>query len=253
MTGTVRTRGFTLVELMFSLAVGAILLLAAAAFLGSSADGYAQVGGSVTAERESRMFIGEISSELGTAMFHEDMKLERSGMKWPAVHLGFLTLRPADAQAAENQIGDLCAVHYYLKDLTIAGRSVRCVMRGIRDSKQTFEALRTDAVNTLFTADEVLDEPIALRVVSLDAAPLVMDAAGKWVDAPQPLTEAPEAMRVRLVIVRPSLAGRLATTADWDGASAMAERELGDPAEAGRNKHLQVFESVLPFHSNELR
>lgn len=245
--------GFTLVELIFSLAVGAMILFAATAFLGSSADGYAKVGGSVSTERESRMLIREISSELSSAVFHEDMRIEQVGATWPTACFGFLTLRPADAQATDNQIGDLCAVHYYLKDLTIGGRKVRCVMRGFRDSKQTFEALRTDAMASLFIPDEVVDEPIALRVVSFDVNPLVADASGKWVVAPQPLVAAPEAVRVRLVIVRPSLAGRLATTVDWDGTSAMAVRELGNPSEVGRNKHLQVFESVLPFRSYEIR
>jgi prepilin-type N-terminal cleavage/methylation domain-containing protein len=253
MIRSARPYGFTLVELMFSLAVGAIILLAAVAFLGSSADGYARVGGSVSTERENRMLKGELSSELGSAVFHEDMKIDRTGTPWPKAHLGFPTLRPADAQSADNQIGDLCAVHYYLKDLTIGGRVVRCVMRGFRDSRQTFEALRADAVAGLFLPDEVADEPIALRVVSFDAEPLVMNASGHWEGAPQPLVAAPEAVRVRLVIVRPSLAGRLATTADWDGATAMAARELGDPAEARNNKHLQVFESVLPFRSHDVR
>jgi prepilin-type N-terminal cleavage/methylation domain-containing protein len=253
MIRTSRTNGFTLVELMFSLAVGAIILLAAAAFLGSSADGYARVGGSVSTERENRMLMGELSSELGSAVFHQDMRIERAGATWPTAHLGFLTLRPADAQSTDNQIGDLCAVHYYLKDLTIGGRSVRCVMRGFRDSKQTFEALRAEALDTLFLPDEVVDEPIALRAVSFDASPLVMDASGKWVDAPLPLAAAPEAVRLRLVIVRPLLAGRLATAADWDGTTALAARALGDPSEVHRNSELQVFESVLPFRSNEVR
>lgn len=248
-----RTYGFTLVELMFSLAVGAVVLLAAAAFLGSSADGYAKVGGNVSTERENRMIMSEISSELSSAVFHEDMRLERTGVTWPTAHLGFLTLRPVDAQSANNQIGDLCAVHYYLKDLTIGGRVVRCVMRGFRDSKQTFDALRNDTMGALFAPDDVMDEPIALRVVSFDANPLVMDASGNWVDAPQPLVDAPEAVRIRLVIVRPSLSGRLVAAADWDGTTAMAEREMGNPSEARRNAHLQVFESVLPFHSNEIR
>lgn len=253
MIRTTRTYGFTLVELMFSLAVGAVILLAAAAFLGSSADGYAKVGGSVSTERESRTLLGEISSELSSALFHEDMKIQRAGDTWPTAEFGFLTLRPADAQASNNQIGDLCAVHYYLKDLRIGGRTVRCVMRGFRDSKQTFDALRDEEVDTLFTPDEVADEPIALRVVSFDVNPLVLDEEGKWADAPQPLVEAPVAVRVRLVIVRPSLSGRLATTTDWDGTSAMAAREMGEPTEARSNKHLQVFESIIPFHRNEVR
>lgn len=253
MTHRSRTYGFTLVELMFSLGVGAIILLAAASFLGSSADGYARVRGSVSSERENRVLMSEMSTELSSAVFHKDMRLEQAGAAWPTAHLGFLTLRPADAQSEDNYVGDLCAVHYYLKDLTISGRVVRCVMRGFRDSKQTFDALGDDVADTLFEPDEVADEPIALRVVSFDVKPLLMDVSGKWVEAPQPLVDAPEAIRIRLVTVRPSLAGRLSTTSDWEGTSARAARELGDPAQMRSNKHLEVFESVFPFSRNELR
>jgi prepilin-type N-terminal cleavage/methylation domain-containing protein len=248
-----RTDGFTLVELMFSIAVGTVILLAAVAFLGSSADGYARVGGSISTERENRMLLGEIASELASAVFHEDMRWERTDGGWPSAHIGFLTLRPADAQSVDKQIGDLCAVHYYLGDLTIGGRVVRCVMRGSRDSKPTFDALRGHALDGLFAPDEMADEPIALRVVSFDAQALVMGVDGTWTAAPLPLAAAPEAVRIRLVIVRPPLAARLVTAADWDGATALAARELGPPAEIRRNKHLQVFECTLPFGRNEVR
>lgn len=245
------TFGFGLVELMFALAVGGVILLAAVAFLGSSADGYARIEGHLSGEREYRILMGEMTSELGSAVFHRGIRFEQAGQLWPSDELAFLTLKPADAQSADQQIGDLCAVHYYVRDVVIGGRAVRCVMRGVRDSKQTFDALRENAVDSLFTPDEVADEPIALRVVSFDVDPLVMDGSGRWVDAPLPLWEAPDAVRIRLVVVRPSVAGRLATAADWDGVSAMASRELGHPDEARRNARLQVFESVLPFHHYE--
>ena len=248
-----QSSGFTLVELLFSIAVGAIILFAAVSFMGSSAEGYARVGGNVANERESRFLLTEITSELDAALFHKDMRIESAQAGWARTHFGFLTLRPADAQSVEDHIGDLCAVHYYLKDIPMGGRSVRCVMRGFRDSKQTFQALRENKVGDLFTVDDMADEPIALRALSFEVDPLVLDADGKWIEAPLPLTAAPAAIRVRLVVVRPSLAGRLATSADWDGTTAMAARTLGNPDEARNHPDLQVFESILPFRSHEIR
>ena len=40
-------RGFTLIELMFSMAIGTIVLLLAATMLRTSGDGYERVGGNV--------------------------------------------------------------------------------------------------------------------------------------------------------------------------------------------------------------
>lgn len=252
MTQRIHADGFTLVELMFSMAVGTIILLTAASFLGASADGYARVGNNISNQRECRMLMGGISSEFRSAVFHKDMRIERNGTPWPTTHLGFLTLRPADAQSADHQIGDLCAVHYYLKDLTMDGRVVRCVMRGFHDSLDTFDALRGDTVDGLFLPDEDSDEPIALRVVSFDANPLVMGNSGHWEDAPLPLVKAPEAFRIRLVIARPPLAAKLVTSADWDGGTTAA-RGLGDPADAEHNADLEVIESVFPFRTHDVR
>lgn len=232
--------GFTLVELMFSLTVGAVILFAAVAMLGASADGYAQVGGQVSEEREYRMLMGGLASELASAVIHEDMRVERNDANWPAAQLGFLTLRPAAAQKAEQRIGDLCAVHYHVRDVTAAGRVERCLMRGFRDSGTTFDAARDNSVRKLFVPDARADEPIAQRVVSFDVVPQVMEAAGHWKDAPLPMSSAPEALRVRLVVASPGLAARLATSADWDAVDA-------------RDTGLEVFESVFPLSCHDDR
>jgi prepilin-type N-terminal cleavage/methylation domain-containing protein len=252
MTQRMHAGGFTLVELLFSMAVGTIILLAAASFLGASVDEYARVGNNLSDQRECRMLMGGISSEIRSAVFHEGMRIERNNTPWPTTHIGFLTLRPADAQSADHQIGDLCAVHYYIKDLTMEGRIVRCVMRGFRDSLDTFDALRGHAVDGLFLPREDADEPIALRVVSFDAIPLVMEDSGHWKDAPLPLLKVPEAFRIRLVIANPSLAAKLTTSADWDG-STTAARRLGNPADAEHNADLEVIESVFPFRHHDDR
>lgn len=242
-----RTNGFSLTELLFAMAVGTIILLAASAFLGSSTEGYSRITGNVSGERESRSLFSELSSELSSAVFQEDMAAVRDGSAWAKGRLAFLSLLPGDSQAREKHIGDLCAVHYYVGDLNVGGQVVRCVMRGFRDSKDVFDALHNDTVPGLFTPDPVADEPIVMRVVSFDVRPQVVDGNGRWVDAPVPVTSAPAAVKVRLVVARPSLSGRMRDVADWDGASPIAARDLGNPEEADRNPYLQVHESVIPF------
>lgn len=238
--------GFTLIELMVSMAVGSILLLAAASLLGSSGDNYERIGSGVAAEREARALITRLTSDLSAATFHKDAVFEKSAASWPADRIGFLSLQPADAQSDAGRIGDLCAVNYYLKDLSINGDSIRCLMRGFRESKDTFEALGNDSIPSLFTPMDPVDEPVAFGVVSFEARPKSRDASGKWIDWIPNDISAPEALETRLVVARRGLAARLKTTADWDGSVL-----LGPPAEPDRNKDLEVYSTMIRFGNHD--
>jgi prepilin-type N-terminal cleavage/methylation domain-containing protein len=245
-----QARGFTLIELMCSMAIGTIILLAAASMLGSAGDGYERVGGGVATEREARAVVTQLASDLSSATFHKDAVIEKSTTSWPADRLGFLSLQPAQAQSDKGRIGDLCAVNYYIKDLTISGRTVRCLMRGFRESKDTFKALGDNTVPTLFAGQANLDEPVAFGVVSFEARPRSRDASGKWIDWVKNDRTGPEALDTRLVLARRGLAGKLKQPADWDGAGSTGKL-LGEPAEAGRNKDLEVYGTLIRFGNDE--
>lgn len=245
-----KPRGFTLVELIAAMAIGTIILLAAASLLGSSGEGYERVGGGVATEREARALISQLGSDLSTAVFHKDGVIKKFSQPWPADSLGFLTLQPAAAQSDDGRIGDLCAAHYYIKDLDIGGKKTRCLMRGFRESKDAFAALEQDTLSSLFAARENIDEPIAFGVVSFEARPKSRDASGAWIDWVESDTKAPEAFEVRLVVARRELAGRLKTSADWDGGGA-AGKQLGFPPEADKNRYLEVYGAMIRFGNHE--
>ncbi len=147
-------------------------------------------------EREARALITRLTADLSTARFHKDGILEKSSATWPADRLGFLCLQPAQAQSDAGRIGDLCAVNYYIKDLSIGGKTVRCLMRGCRESKDTFKALEDDKVSSLFTERNQTDEPVAFGVVSFEARPKSRDPSGKWVDWARNDLTGPEALDV---------------------------------------------------------
>ncbi len=241
------SRGFSLIELMCSMLIGSILLLAAAALLGSAGDGYERVGGSVSAEREARALITQLTSDLSTARFHKDGVMKKSSTSWPADTLGFLSLQPEQAQTDEGRIGDLCAVNYALRDLTIKGRTVRCLMRGFRESKDTFKALENDKVASLFTARPDHDEPVAFGVVSFEATPKSLDESGKWIDWVKDDKIGPQALDVRLVIARRNLAVQLKQPVDWDGGGKL----LGEPTQAELNKNLEVYGTLIRYGNDE--
>ncbi|MEO5713164.1 MAG: prepilin-type N-terminal cleavage/methylation domain-containing protein [Luteolibacter sp.] len=239
---THKSRGFTLVELMFSMAIGTIVLLVAATMLGTSGDGYERVGGNVAAEREARALMAQVTSDLSTAYFHKDGLIEKSSSSWATDKIGFLTLQPSAAQSDDGHIGDLCAVNYYTKDLTMGGKTVRCLMRGFRESNDTFKALLGKTVDSLFK-EQVQDEPVAFGVVSFTATPRSKDSAGKWIDWVKSDTIGPDAFDVRLVVARRSLSGRLKTPTDWNGGAGV----LGTPDKADRNQNLEIYETTIRF------
>lgn len=228
--------GFSLVELMFSMAIGSMILILAASVLGSSGDGYERIGGGVASEREARALITRLASDLSSGRFHKDGVIVKSSAAWPVDRLGFLSLQPAHAQTDPSRIGDLCAVSYYVEDLNIGGKTVRCLMRGFRESGETFSALRGGSIAPLFAASAGLDEPVAFGVISFEARPKSRDADGKWVDWIKDDSTGPELIDVRLVLARRELSGKLKSPGDWDA--------VGMP---GRHKDLEVYATTLRF------
>jgi prepilin-type N-terminal cleavage/methylation domain-containing protein len=245
-----KQRGFTLVELLAAMAIGTIVLLAAASLLGTSGESYERVGGSVATEREARALLTQLSSDLSTAVFHSDGVFEKSSQSWPKDRLGFLSLQPESAQTENQRIGDLCAVHYYIQDLDIGGKKTRCLMRGFRESKETFAALGSGTIASLFTPRDQIDEPVAFGVISFEARPKSLDSSGAWIDWVANDTEAPAAVELRLVLARRELTGRLKTTSDWDGQGTTGT-QLGEPEDAAENRSLEVYKALIRYGNHQ--
>ncbi|MEO5916852.1 MAG: prepilin-type N-terminal cleavage/methylation domain-containing protein [Luteolibacter sp.] len=238
--------GFSLVELLFSMAIGSMILILAAGMLGSSGDGYERVGGTVATEREARALITQLSADLSTGLFQKDGKIDKSSAAWPVDSVGFLSLQPDQAQSDAGHIGDLCAVNYYIKDLPVGGKTLRCLMRGFRESKDTFDALRSDTVASLFAEQPQIDEPVAFGVVSFEARPKSLDAGGQWIDWVKNDTTGPDAFEMKLVVARRNLVGKLKLPGDWDGSGNTAAL-LGKADQVDRNKDLEVYATLIRF------
>lgn len=239
-------RGFSLIELMFSMAIGSIILIVAATLLGTSGDSYERISGGITSEREARAVITQLSADLATAVFHPYDIIEKSQATWPLDRLGFLSLQPETAQTESGRIGDLCAVNYYIKDLTYGEKNIRCLMRGFRESRDTFQALRDENPAPLFQLRPYLDEPIAFGIASFEARPKRRDNNGKWIDWIKNNIVGPEALEIKIIIARPSLTGKLKLPADWDGGGENGKL-LGNATHADKNKNLNTYATTLRF------
>lgn len=242
-SGTASPRsGFTLVEMMVTMAIGSIILFVAATILSRAGDGYDRGSGNVAAEREARAVLTQLSGDLAKAEWHKDTILENEGSGWKQGELGFISLQADDAQTEKKRNGDLCAIHYYIKDVVVAGTTVRCLMRGFRDSGDVFPALRgSGSFDSLFTEEDA-DEPVAFGVVSFSAEPLMRDGSGRWEDWDGDTSAAPDALRIRLTVARRDLLGKLTTSADWGN-----HPLLGNPEEASHNRGLETYEAIQRF------
>ena len=235
--------GFTLIELLVAMSLGMMVVLSAIFLLGRTRDDSARIGDAIHVEREARAVLTQLTADLHGARFDKDSVLEPSRSPWPCERLGFLSLQAPDAQSAVGRIGDLCAIHYYLRDILINGKTVRCLMRGIRESNDTFKALRENQSASLFTGTE-RDEPIAFGILSFTAHPQACDASGHWRDWDPGSVQPPAALAVRLVVVRREIVGKLTTSAAWDGSGATAKL-LGAASHANTNRHLEVYATFI--------
>lgn len=234
--------GFTLVEMMVTMAIGSIILFVAATILSRAGDGYDRGSGNVAAEREARAVLTQLAGDLAKAEWHKDTILEDEGSGWKQAKLGFLSLQADDAQSEKKWNGDLCAIHYYIKDVDVAGTTVRCLMRGFRDSGEVFPALRgSGSFDSLFQEEDT-DEPVAFGVVSFSAEPLKRDGTGRWEDWDGDTSAAPDALRIKLTVARRELLGKLTSSPDWS-----SHPLLGNPEEASHNRNLETYEAIQRF------
>lgn len=238
--------GFTLVELLVSMAVGMIVLLLAASSLRSAGAGYGRNTDGVSADREARAALTQLADDMAKGLRDKRVVIETVGNEWKLSRFGFLCLQPDDAQAEAERVGDVCAVIYYVRDLEVGGNPVRCLMRGFRGSNEVFGALRQNDIASLYD-DRAPDEPVAFGVVSFEISPLVRSGQD-WVpwtepsDWDDPFVQGPEAVKVSMVVARRELVAKLGDATDWDSSPM-----LGRASEVARSNQLETYEGIHPF------
>lgn len=234
-------RGFTLVEMLATMTVGSIILLVAATMLGHAGDGYDRGSGGVAAEREGRAVLTQMADDLSKAVWQPDTRIENQGDSWKRADLGFFSLQASDAQSEDGRLADLCTVHYYIKDIQVGRATVRCLMRGFHESSETLDGLRGGSIDSLFKPENK-DEPVAFGVLAFEATPLVRGTSGKWEDWVKSTETPPSALRLKLIVARRELLGKLQTSSDWDSSPLR-----GNPAEPERSRYLEIYEVIQRF------
>jgi len=232
---------FSLLELLLAMSAGMMVLLIAATALGDAGEKCARLKAGVGARREFRSGLAEWNADLASAVPSLPPKFFKRQSHEAGDRVGFFLLRPHAGQSEESCAGDLCAVFYYLKDIESNGQTVRCLMRGLRESAEVYVAIQQEEEEALFETRDG-DEPVMFGVVTFDARPKVRKA-GAWVEWDVEETDRPQAMEWSVEVARRDLEKRLETTAQWN--ALLGERSPRDA------KQIEVQTGIAAFGHEE--
>ncbi|NJM36551.1 MAG: hypothetical protein HC845_01010 [Akkermansiaceae bacterium] len=79
----------------------------------------------------------------------------------------------------------------------------------------------------------------------------IKDDEGQWIDWIPSDQVIPQAVEIKLVLVRREMVSRLNHASDWDGGTA-AGSALDPATDAGRNKNLEVYQTTFRFGNHEM-
>lgn len=208
-----RMRGFTLLELLVSMALGTMILLTAATMLGEAGDSYGHVTRGIHAERETRAALGRTTTDLNAALKQPGSLHIGSGGTF-----GFLTTQPHSAQKMTGRTGDLCAVVYQLKDFESGQNVVRCLTRTVHDSAETYQAIKDQKLEDILSRVDEDAEPLAMGVLQCSFLPKIRGPDGAWEDWKEASKDLPDSVEVMISVANPEESRRWAQARDWDEA-----------------------------------
>ncbi len=199
------------------------------------------------ADAEARAIMQQLAIDLSGAEYHRACPLKLSLIDKENTRFGFLCLKPSSAQLVNEDMGDLCAVAYSIKDLSINGKSARCLMRGIRSSQVTFEALRQNQVDRLFIKGAMMDEPIGYNIISFVVRPMVCQADGKRSDWDKDQNEPPNTIEIQLTVADQQLSKQLKSPEEWDR---LLAKVSNDPSHFA---NLKTYHGSFEFGHHEIK
>jgi hypothetical protein len=238
-----RRPAFSLLELLLAMTAGMMVLLIAATVLGDAGEKCGRVKAGAGVRREFRLGLEEWKSDLASTVSGMPAHLYVRQDREAGDRFGFFLLRPPSKQSEARALGDLCAVIYYLKDLESRGQSVRCLVRGLRESAEVYAAMKQGDEKALFEPRDA-DEPVMFGVVTFEARPKIRKAS-EWKDWDVKEAKRPQAIEWRIEVARRDLEQRLETPAQWD--ALIGERTARDA------KQIEVQSGIAAFGHEAIR
>ncbi len=205
------SRGFTLVELLASIAIASILMIVLLGFMQQSSSTYQETQRAVTTLSDARSFLKFFEDELSSRLPGSLVLFESSSQ---SDKIGFIRAQSYDEQKVTE--GDLQTVIYYV-EATQDGKGFVSpkLFRHSLDPQKTQGLIETTGTPTMPATNTTTDEPILYNVVTFKARPKYYDTSGAPQDWNPSSSEKPSLVEVTVSVIDDSTAARYQAEPAW--------------------------------------
>jgi prepilin-type N-terminal cleavage/methylation domain-containing protein len=219
---TTRKNAFTLLEMLVSMVILALLVITMTTLVDSTARLWRSSEGRTDACREARAALIVLARDLRNAVAGTNLDLMRFNLQAGAANTNygsnvfFLASLPASAQGT-NSKSDVCEVGYFLAlDRTPASTNQTLnLYRYFRDSNQTFSNLAAGNLFANIATGEVGEELLARNVIGMTIKP-VSASSGHWTDfAPSSNAPLPAVIEVTITAIGQETAKKVENPTNW--------------------------------------
>ena len=213
---------FTLVEMLVSMVVLALVVIAMMALVDGAARLWRDNEGRTDACREARAALVVMARDLRNAVAGTNADFIKFNLQSGAAgtnyggNVFFLASLPSSAQDSHSK-SDVCEVGYFLAlDRTPASTNRTLnLYRYFRNSNQTFSNLANAALFANIATGAAGEELLARNVVGMRITPVSVDA-GEWTDfAPSSNAPLPVVIEITLKAIGQETARKLEDSAGW--------------------------------------
>jgi prepilin-type N-terminal cleavage/methylation domain-containing protein len=227
-----RSQAFTLMEMLVSMVVLAVLVVAMTTLVDGAIDLWRENEGRTDACREARAALTVMTRDLRNAVTGTNLDLMKFNLQSGVVgtnygsNIFFLTSLPPSAQEGGSK-SDLCEVGFFLAlDRTPAStnRSLN-LYRYFRSSNQTFSNIISGSLFTDVATGAAAKELLARNVVGMKITP-VSSSGGDWIPfVPTPEAPLPEVIEITLRTIGHNVAQKLEDLDTWTDTNSLLMRQ----------------------------
>jgi prepilin-type N-terminal cleavage/methylation domain-containing protein len=211
-------QGLTLIELIVTMAITSILLIALAALVSQSTDAYSLSQRSLDHLSQSRAFVQIFQSELSLRLPDTPLVYHASNRAtaMDSDEIIFVRTIPSGEQRPDSK-GDISASYYYVAFAEGANQGVvPKLFRKILTSKETQDFIEAGNSAAFPEIDPILDEHILDSVISFQAIPMYLDPiTGNEEQWNESIKHEPSHVRLTIRTIDESSSRRYVNEAEW--------------------------------------
>ena len=223
---------FTLIEMLVSMVVLALLVIAMMALVEGATRLWRDNEGRTDACREARAALVVMARDLRNAVAGTNIDFMRFNLQSGAAdtnygsNVFFLSSLPASAQEPDSR-SDVCEIGYFLAlDRTPASTNRTLnLYRYFRSSNQTFSNMLASSLFTNVTTGATGEELLARNVVGMKITPVSANAAGWTEFAPTAAAPLPQVIEITLLAIGQDTARKLEDFGGWTDTNSLLMRQ----------------------------